>query len=89
MAKNNQHVLDKLFRRQHPHEIIEGILNDKAKYDGNRKQMADDCKVEYAAFCRSLTVMDNVFDHLGLFVFTPEQVWRIRRYVETLESMVE
>lgn len=89
MAKNNQRVIEKLLKRQHPREIIEAILNDKARYDGNRKQLADDCGVEYAAFCRSLGVMDNVFDHLGIFVFTAEQVEHIRRYVETIEGMIE
>lgn len=89
MAKNSNGIVNKLLKRQHPHEIIEAILNDKGRYNGNRKQMADDCGVAYADFCRSLGVMDNVFSHLGLFVFTAEQVERIRRYVETLEGMIE
>lgn len=89
MVTKNTTIIDKLLEKQHPKELIEAIINDKNTFDGNRQQFTDEYGVDYNAFSRSLSIMDKIFEKLGLYVFTGDQVKKIKRYVETLEDLIE
>ena len=83
----NHTVIYRLLKKQHLSDIINEIITKQ--YGGNRKQFSDEHGVDLIALSRSLGVMDKFSAKPGLYVFTADQVRKIKLYVETLERLIE
>lgn len=79
-------IIEKLLEKCSLKTIVHGIIDREC--NGNMKEWAEKYDISYNDLCKTIGVMHKLEENHGINVLFDDQIEKIKRYVNTIESLL-